>query len=33
MLRFAGAGTLADIRRRLARSAALRLAGAWEVRE
>jgi prephenate dehydratase len=33
MLRFAGAGTLADIRRRLAGFAALRLAGAWEVRE
>jgi prephenate dehydratase len=33
MLRFAGAGTLADIRQRLTRFASLRLAGAWESRD
>ena len=33
MLRFAGAGRLADIRQRLMRFASLRLAGAWEVRD
>ena len=33
MLRFAGAGRLAEIRARLARFTTARLAGAWEVRE
>lgn len=33
MLRFAGAGALADIRQRLTHFPSLRLAGAWEVRD